>query len=162
VVPCRERDTEGFEGLFRALRALLLSLEGLFRALPLLLSFIAIGLLTFVLWDVELRVREVGEQGLKVDDFLAAEIRATPILTAALLAALLAAIFSIFMRLEVIAQTRAIGITGFACSSIGLIIGLLWPGPITGLFLPVGLALLWAAQQMNARISKQDPSNGRT
>jgi hypothetical protein len=55
----------------------------------------------------------------------------------------------------------ALGMAGFAMSFGGLIIGLLWPGPITGLFLPVGLALLWAAQCMNARISfegEQDSS----
>jgi tetratricopeptide (TPR) repeat protein len=47
-----------------------------------------------------------------------------------------------------IERIRAIGAAGFAISSLGLIVGVLWPGPIAGLFLPFGLALLWIAQRL--------------
>jgi hypothetical protein len=63
-------------------------------------------------------------------------------------------------QLATVAQVPVIAIIGLSVSFVGAIIGTLWAGPITGLILPIGLALLWLAQQRLSHIISKQPANG--
>jgi hypothetical protein len=60
---------------------------------------------------------------------------------------------------KIAGKARMICSVGLVVSFAGLIVGWLWTGPISGLVLPIGLALLWRAQQLFSRISSRNPDS---